>query len=85
MISQEPDFCCAICERKVSTRFCSVGRDEELAPVCRWCERDYAEGTGKPTVGSFRDRRNAIRIYVLAEALHTAAMRIQWSTQYVVA
>ena len=35
MISQEPDFCCVICERKVNTRWCSVGRDEEVPPVCR--------------------------------------------------
>mgnify|MGYP001758574395 FL=1 len=85
MISQEPDFCCVICERKVNTRWCSVGRDEEVPPVCRYCERQYAEGVGKPAAGSFRDRRNAMRIYALAEALHTAAMRIQWSTQYAAA
>lgn len=85
MISSEPDFCCVVCLRNVDTRWNYVGRDEEVAPVCRWCERDYSEGMGKPAAGSFRDRRNAVRIYVLAEALHTAAMRIQWSNRHAAA
>lgn len=85
MMSQHPDFCCAVCKRTVSTRWSHVGPDEELPPVCRYCERTLTEGVGKPAAGSFRDRRNTMRIYALAEALHAAAMRIQWSTQYAAA
>lgn len=85
MMSSHPDFCCVICERQVSTRWSSVGPTEEQSPVCRYCEGQFAQGVGKPTAGSFRDRRNAIRIYALAEALRTAAMRIHWSTQYAAA
>lgn len=85
MMSEHPDFCCVICERQVNTRWSSVGPTEELPPVCRYCEKTYAEGVGKATAGSFRDRRNAIRIYALAEALHTTAMQIHWSTKYAAA
>ena len=85
MISSEPDFCCVVCERNVNTRWNHVGRDEELAPVCRWCEREHTAGVGSPAAGSFRDRRNTMRIYALADALHTAAMRITWSAEYAAA
>lgn len=85
MRSPHPDFCCAICQRIVDTRWNHVGRDEEVPPICRWCEHEYTDRVGKPVAGSFRDRRDAMRIYALAEALHTAAMRIHWSTEYAAA
>lgn len=75
-------FCCAICTRIINLRWNRRGRDEELPPVCIGCERQYTEGVGKPAHGSFRDRREVMRGFALAEALHTAAAHQQWSARW---
>lgn len=83
------DFTCVICNKLASNRFNWSPRDFERPPICRVCEtisgyswtgaaRHYA----KPTGGTFRDRREAMRINALAEALATAATRQEWSRKH---
>lgn len=73
----EPDFVCAICQRRIDMRWNRRGPDETLPPVCRSCEREYSRpATVKG--GSFRDRRVAAQIDALAEALRCEAARKSW-------
>lgn len=58
------------------------GRDTPLAPICIGCERDFSEGVGRPAAGSFRDRREVMRGFAVAEYLQAAALRQQWSQKY---
>lgn len=81
----EEDFTCAICQRSICMRWPGRGRDAQIAPVCTYCERSYSEGRGKPTAGSFMDRRMVVRVIALAEALHDAAARMQWEPRHVAA
>lgn len=72
-------FHCAICERIVEMRWNRYpGPDAVIPPLCNWCERDYSRGIGKPSHGAFRDRREVMRGFALAEALLTTANRQQW-------
>lgn len=75
-------FRCAICEREARDYPNRNGRERHLSPVCRVCEWRWTERTRKPLGGAFMDRRKAMQIAALAEALHSAAMQIQWSAQY---
>lgn len=77
------DFTCAICLRKVDMRWERPWRkDCNIAPICRSCEVWYSRGIGKPTAGSFMDRRNVARGLALAEALKSEAGRQTWSIQH---
>lgn len=78
------EFTCAICQRIVDMRWNHLrkGLNRIEPPVCRPCEREYARGIGKPTAGSFKDRRNIEQGVALAEALRCEAARKTWSTHY---
>lgn len=75
-------FICAICQREIDMRWNRAGPDAQIPPVCRYCERQYSRGVGKPQHGSFRDRREWQRGVALAEALHVEAMRKTWRFDY---
>ena len=75
-------FCCAICRREIRDYPNRNGRDRHLAPICRLCEGQYNERTGKPKGGSFMDRRKALQINALAECLRGAAYAKQWEGRY---
>ncbi len=73
------DYVCAICQRLVSTRWNIRGRTQSIPPFCGSCEHEYTRGIGQPRHGSFRDRREVMRGFAIAEALHNAAMQKKWS------
>jgi len=79
----QPDFICAICLRTVCGRWgAQRGPDRALPPLCRYCEQSYTAGVGKPSAGSFRDRREVMRGFALAEALRCEAMQKTWERRY---
>lgn len=73
-------FDCAICERPVIDYDCRKGKDRQLPPICRGCERSYSDRS--PTAGAFMDRRKATQISALAEALNCAAHALEWRVRY---
>jgi hypothetical protein len=86
-LPEEPaaDFQCAICERVASNRFNYSPRDYERPPICKSCESvsGYSWNGGarqrtKPKGGTFRDRREALRIDALADAIAHEACRQNW-------
>lgn len=79
-MKREDDFTCAACERRVSMQFVyKLGAPwSPLPPLCVSCERDYSRGVGKPSGGSYRDRRQAIQLLALSEALRCEAARQSW-------
>ena len=90
-IPEDPpeDFSCSICERVASNRWKHSPRDFERPPICKSCENvtGYSWNGGarhrtKPAGGSHRDRRNAIRIDALADAIAHEATRQKWSPRY---
>ena len=74
-------FRCTICEREIYD-IPRNGRDCQLSPICRGCESRWTERMGKPKAGSFMDRRKAMQIAALAEALHSKAASLKWSAEY---
>ncbi|HLY89066.1 MAG TPA: hypothetical protein VKQ27_08785 [Acetobacteraceae bacterium] len=85
MSDSKAGFTCVICQRFICTRWNMPGRVSQIEPVCTGCEGQYTQGIGKPTDGSFRDRRNVIRGFSLAEALHDEAARQNWSKRHAIA
>ena len=81
----EEDFTCAICQRSISMRWNHRGRDRQISPVCTHCESWYSEGIGKPTAGSFMDRRMVARGLALSVALHDTAARQKWEPHHAAA
>lgn len=82
IFSASEDFTCAICCRVVDMRW-NFGRGPgrrgaTLPPLCAYCEGSYTQGVGKPSSGSFADRRTAMQIAALAEGLRTEAARKSW-------
>lgn len=75
-------FFCAICQRQICLRWNPRGRGSEIAPICRYCEGEYTRGVGAPTHGSFRDRREVMRLGALAEALRSLATRKEWERRH---
>lgn len=80
------DFVCAICQRNVDRRWNPKDANEEFPPICRNCETLSHYGPygqprhrTRPTAGSFRDRRMALRIGALADALVELAANQKWS------
>lgn len=70
-------FICAVCERDVDMRWNRRnGPDRIVPPICPYCERHY--GSRGPQAGAFMDRRKAVQISALAEALHTEAAHQKW-------
>ena len=83
------DFVCAICERGASNRFNYSPRDYERPPICKSCENvngyswtGSARFRTKPSGGSFRDRREAVRIDALADAIAHEANRMKWNKEH---
>jgi len=77
-------FKCAICEREVRDYPYRKGRDRHLEPICRLCERWWTERCGRPTEGTMMDRRKAMHVVALANALHNIASVQQWEQKYAV-
>ncbi|HEY9219574.1 MAG TPA: hypothetical protein VIO94_16115 [Phenylobacterium sp.] len=77
------NFVCAICQRSIEMRWNCAGPGEIIPPVCRYCEKAYSRGIGRPLVGSFRDRRIITQGFALAEALRDEAARKTWGSRYV--
>lgn len=75
-------FRCAICDRDIRDYPGRNGRDRHLKPICLSCEHRWTERVGKPAGGSFMDRRKAMQIVALVEALHSSAASIKWSSSY---
>jgi len=73
-------FTCAICRRDVHDYSCRNGRDRALSPLCRYCEGYY--GDTKPGDGAFMDRRVAVQISALANALRSEAGIREWSARH---
>lgn len=82
MVARETDFVCAICDRSVDMRWNSVGVNEVIPPLCRYCETHY--GPRSRTLdgaGTFRDRRIVIQSLALAEALNGHAHVRLWGQE----
>lgn len=75
-------FRCAICDREIWDCSGRNGRDRHLSPVCRSCEHHWTERVGKPSGGAFMDRRKAMQVTALAEALHSEAASLRWSSEH---
>lgn len=82
LLSDEPSFVCAICQRAISIRWNGRGRDAHIPPVCLSCERNYSQGIALASHGAFRDRREVRRGLALAEALRCEAMRQTWPASW---
>lgn len=87
-IPEEPPqpFVCAVCNCAVNNDYCYSPREFERPPICLSCEtckgfswNGRSMSRTKPSGGSHRDRRNAIRIAALADALAEEANRQKWS------
>lgn len=83
------DFICVICGREASNRFHWSARHYERPPVCKSCETFTGYGWAgrarqrtSPSGGTFRDRREALRIGALADAIAEEATRQQWSKRH---
>lgn len=75
-------FRCAICEHDVLDCPNRNGRDRHLDPLCLRCERVWAERVGKPSDGAFMDRRKAMHVIALSNALHNTASLKQWNAAH---
>jgi len=83
------DFSCAVCGRLATNQWIYSPRDYERPPICKSCEsvKGYAWNGGpqhrtKPSGGTHRDRREAIRIDALADAIAAEANQQHWSARY---
>jgi hypothetical protein len=78
-------FTCAICGTQPQIQHWDR-RNVQLPPICCHCEVLYTtvhsfprdRRVGAPKHGSHRDRREAMRLYAITEALETTALRMQW-------
>lgn len=70
-MSTPPPFTCAICQRFYENRFPGPRRDWPIPPVCRSCEGYW--GGKVAHSGAFKDRRKAVQINALSEAIASAA------------
>lgn len=75
-------FRCAICQRDIRDCPDRNGRDRHLSPICRGRERVWSERIGKPTAGAMMDRRKAMQVVALSEALRSEAAAIEWRHKY---
>lgn len=73
------DFTCTICERCVENRFPGPRQTQSFPPVCRYCETQW--GSRQPDYGAFKDRRVAVQISAVANALESAA-RVRHYKEY---
>jgi len=90
MPEEKPDdFVCAICAGDASNRWNHSPRDYERPPICKSCETITGYSWNgrpmtrtKPKGGTHRDRRDAIRIAALADAISAEAKRKLWSEKH---
>jgi len=75
-------FCCAICEHEVRDWPDRKGPDQQVAPVCRMCERWWTERTGKPRDGTMMDRRKALHVLALSNAIRNTAGFMEWEANH---
>jgi len=83
------DFVCAICEQRATNRYNWSARDYERPPICKSCETvtgyswtGAARMRTKPTGGTARDKRDALRIAALADAIGHLAARQKWEAHH---
>lgn len=82
------DFTCAICQKAASNRWNWSAKDYERPPICKCCERGRTgwphsrRNAQPPSHGQFRDRREAMRLFAVADALAEEAARTTWSKAY---
>lgn len=74
-------FVCAICERDVRDHPDRNPRDAHLPPICKGCERHYPDVRRLPQ-GAMMDRRMALRLSAIANALNGAANVMEWEARY---
>lgn len=75
-------FHCAICERDIKDYPNRNGRDRHIEPVCRMCEREWTERTGKAHAGTMMDRRKMLHVLALANTIHNVAALKKWNATY---
>lgn len=73
-------FVCAICTRQIAVDPWLKGRDRAIAPICRFCEREYSDRV--PAAGAFMDRRKAAHISALTNALCGKAHIKEWEQRH---
>ena len=83
------DFACAVCGSIASNRWNYSPREFERPPICKSCENivGYAWHGGvkcrtKPSGGTHHDKRQALRIAALADAIAAEASEQQWSAAH---
>ena len=83
------DFTCAICGNAASNKWNWSPKDYERPPICKQCEtvtgyawHGAARHRTKPRGGSSHDRRNAMRIGALADAIAKEATRKQGDAKH---
>ena len=83
------DFKCAICGHVATNKWNDSPRDYERPPICMRCEHHAGymwNGRTKlrtmPKGGTYHDKRQALRIGALADAISDEATQQTWSDQY---
>lgn len=75
-------FTCAICQGDVRDYPDRRLPDRHVEPLCRMCERWWTERSGKPTNGAMMDRRKAMHVLALANAIQNTASLKEWDAIY---
>ena len=84
-------FICGICLHEADNRFSWRIQDQSIPPICKRCEMEWSTYTGwhgrghdkgKVTSGALRDRREARRLFAVAEALEHIANRQEWTQKH---
>lgn len=80
------DFVCAICQHNIEMRWNPKGPRANIPPLCWSCENESgydwagrARNRSKPSGGNFLDRRKAVQILALAEAIEQQANRVKYA------
>ncbi len=83
------DFECIICQEIASNCFNWSPREYHRPPICASCEsvtgyslHGRARHRGKPKGGTFRDKREAIRIGAMADAIAQEATQKIWREKH---
>ena len=75
-------FVCGICEREVRDWPGRDGRHRNVEPICLRCEHIWTDRIGRPQAGAFMDRRKAMHVIALSNALHNEASVKQWEARH---
>ena len=79
-MNKPDEYRCAICGETKSLQWHRQPRDWPVPPICGYCESLWGVKIGA-TGGSFRDRRMAVAVYALSDALTSAASIKLWETK----